>query len=148
MNPHLLTGLLVLPLFGMILLLCLPRTWERALKIVGVGTMLLEFALSLQLLAGDYSTAAYQFVERYPWIITSTVRIHYHLGVDGISLWLVLLTTLLTPIALHASWSSVNTKVKEYAIAFLLLQVGMLRRIGNVDSAGDDPDRASAGPAC
>ena len=48
MNPHLLTGLLVLPLFGMILLLCLPRTWERALKIVGVGTMLLEFALSEQ----------------------------------------------------------------------------------------------------
>ena len=126
MNPHLLTGLLVLPLFGMILLLCLPRTWERALKIVGVGTMLLEFALSLQLLAGDYSTAAYQFVERYPWIITSTVRIHYHLGVDGISLWLVLLTTFISPIALYASWSTITTRIKEYAFAFLLLELAML----------------------
>ncbi len=59
-----------------------------------------------------------------PWV--ESVGISYKLGIDGISLWLVLLTTLLTPIALFASWTSITTKVKEYAIAFLLLQVGML----------------------
>lgn len=72
----------------------------------------------------DFSTGAYHFVEDTVWI--EALGVHYKLGIDGISLWLVMLTTLLTPIALYASWSSVETKVKEYALAFLVLQVGML----------------------
>ena len=86
--------------------------------------MAVEFLLSLQLLDGDFTTAAYQFEINVPWV--EAVGIHYHLGVDGISLWLVLLTTALTPVALFASWTSVSTKVKEYAVAFLMLQMGML----------------------
>src|SRR4029078_11634459 len=66
----------------------------------------------------------YLFVENVPWI--ESFGIHYKVGVDGISLWMVLLTTLLTPIALSVSWNSVETKVKEFAFAFLLLEVGML----------------------
>ena len=71
-----------------------------------------------------FATAGYQLVEQAPWI--ESFGISYKLGVDGISLWLVILTTLLTPIALDVSWNSVNTKVKEFAFAFLLLEVGML----------------------
>lgn len=72
----------------------------------------------------SFSTAGYRFVEDVAWI--ESFGISYKLGVDGISIWLILLTTLLTPISLDVSWNSVNTKVKEYAFAFLLLQVGML----------------------
>ncbi|MCA9857211.1 MAG: NADH-quinone oxidoreductase subunit M, partial [Dehalococcoidia bacterium] len=71
-----------------------------------------------------FTNAGYHFVEDHPWI--ESFGIGYKLGLDGISLWLVILTTLLTPIALDVSWNSVSTKVKEFAIAFLLLEVGML----------------------
>ncbi len=71
-----------------------------------------------------FTSAGYHFVEDVSWI--ETFGIHYKLGLDGISLWLILLTTLLTPLALDVSWNSVTTKVKEYAFAFLMLEVGML----------------------
>jgi NADH-quinone oxidoreductase subunit M len=72
----------------------------------------------------SFATAGYRFVEDVPWI--ETFGIHYKVGIDGISLWLVILTTLLTPLALDVSWNSVSTKVKEFAFAFLLLEVGMI----------------------
>ncbi len=71
-----------------------------------------------------FASASYQLLEQAPWI--ESFGISYKVGVDGISLWLVILTTLLTPIALDVSWNSVKTKVKEYAFAFLMLEVGML----------------------
>ncbi|MGE0787998.1 MAG: NuoM family protein [Sandaracinaceae bacterium] len=71
-----------------------------------------------------FAQSGYRFVEDVTWI--ETFGIHYKLGLDGISLWLVLLTTLLAPLALDASWNSINTKVKEFAFSFLLLEVGML----------------------
>ncbi|MCA9609954.1 MAG: hypothetical protein KC619_30365, partial [Myxococcales bacterium] len=72
----------------------------------------------------SFGTAGYRLVEDSVWI--ETFGIHYKLGLDGISLWLVILTTLLTPLALDVSWNSVSTKVKEFAISFLMLEVGML----------------------
>ena len=72
----------------------------------------------------SFATAGYRFTEDFAWI--ESFGIHYKLGVDGISLWLIILTTLLTPLALDVSWNSVNTKVKEFAFSFLLLQVGMI----------------------
>ena len=71
-----------------------------------------------------FSTAGFRLVEDVAWI--ETFGIHYKLGIDGISLWLVMLTTLLTPLALDVSWNSVNMKVKEFAFSFLMLEVGML----------------------
>ena len=82
------------------------------------------------LATADYAQAnaagrvGYQFLEDSVWV--ESLGIHYKLGIDGISLWLVLLTTLLSPIALYASWTSIDTKIKEYAASFLLLEVGML----------------------
>jgi NADH-quinone oxidoreductase subunit M len=72
----------------------------------------------------DGSTAAMQFVEKYPWI--PTLDVSYHIGIDGISLLLVVLTTFLTPIALLASWESIQTKLKGYVALMLLLEVGTL----------------------
>jgi NADH-quinone oxidoreductase subunit M len=121
---RLLTLLLFVPLFGALVIMFTPRQWLNAIRRVSIGFMLIELFLSTWLLDGDYSTAAYQFVEDAEWIPAFGIR--YQLGVDGISLWLVMLTTLLTPIALWVSWGSISTKIKEYAVAFLLLEVGMI----------------------
>ena len=124
MSQHLLSYLLFLPLIGAIVIASMPRQWSNAIRRTSVGFMVAEFFLSLQLFTADFTTAAMQFEMNVPWI--ESVGIHYHVGVDGISLWLVMLTTALTPIALFASWTSVDSKLKEYAVAFLLLEVGML----------------------
>ncbi len=122
---HLLSLLLLVPALGAFVVLFLPRQWHQTIRIVSIGTMLIELVLSAYfLLQGDYSTGAFQFVESVPWV--ESFGIAYKVGVDGISLWLVLLTTLLTPISLFASFQSIDTKLKEYAFSFLLLEVGML----------------------
>jgi NADH-quinone oxidoreductase subunit M len=121
---HLLTALLAIPAFGAFVISFLPRQWHRSIRNVSLAVMLLELGVSLRLLQGDFSTAAFQFVENVPWV--EALGISYKVGIDGISLWLVLLTTLLSPIALFASWSSIDTKLKEYALSFLLLELGML----------------------
>lgn len=119
-----LTALLLIPALGVLAIALMKRTWETGIREFSVAVACAEFLASVRLLGANYSEAGYRFVEDVPWI--ESFGISYKLGIDGISLWLVLLTTLLTPIALYASWSSINTKVKEYAISFLLLEVGML----------------------
>jgi NADH-quinone oxidoreductase subunit M len=123
-EERLLTTLLVVPSVGALSMLFTPRQWPNVIRRLSVGILLIELALSLALLWGDYTTAAYQFVEHDVWV--ESLGISYKVGVDGISLWLILLTTLLTPVALFASWTGIDTKLKEYALGFLLLQVGML----------------------
>ena len=121
---NLLTWLIVLPLFGAIALLFWPRQWVNGLRGISVAVMVGELVLSFWLLEADYGVAGYHFVEQVPWI--ESFGISYKVGVDGISLWLILLTTLLTPIALYASWLSIDTKIKEFAISFLLLEAAMV----------------------
>lgn len=120
----LLSLLLAIPLFGALVIMFIPRQWVNGIRRISLGFMLVELFVSTWLLDGDFTTSAYRFVEDREWIPTFGIR--YQLGVDGISLWLILLTTLLTPIALWVSWGSIQTKIKEYAVAFLLLQVGMI----------------------
>ena len=84
-----------------------------------------NFFLSLWLLLNfDKSTAEFQFLEKVEWI--PQFGISYNLGVDGISLLFILLTTLLTPICIVASWENIRHKVKEYMISFLILESFMI----------------------
>jgi NADH-quinone oxidoreductase subunit M len=124
LGEHLVTTLLVVPTLGAFVILFTPRQWPNFIRRFSVGAMLLEFAISLGLLFGDFSGGEYRFVEQAAWV--ESVGISYKVGVDGISLWLVLLTTLLTPISLFVSWTGISTKLKEYALGFLLLETGML----------------------
>ena len=124
MTEHLLSLLVWFPLFAALVVLFAPRQSVRFIRIFTVLAMLAELGLSMLLLGGNYSTPHYQFVEQA--VLVEQVGITYTVGIDGISLWLVLLTTLLSPIATFASWTSINTKVKEYAFSFLLLETGML----------------------
>ena len=122
LSENLLTLLLVVPFLGALTLLFMPRQWPNAIRRTSMAFLGLNFLFSLLLLpevveltqsvlsrfegvqslaAADYAQAGYHFVVDVPWI--ETVGIAFKLGVDGISLWLVLLTTLLTPIALNLS---------------------------------------------
>ena len=122
-----LTAVTFFPLVGVLALLLINKERNDLIRWVAVGTALLTFVFSLVMLAQfDPSYPGLQLVVRAPWIeIGSTWRIDYHLGLDGLSVLLVLLTTLLTPIAMFASWTAIEERVKEYMIFFLLLEVGM-----------------------
>jgi len=118
-----------LPLVGAVAILLIR---DRSAEIVGgnaryaaLFASLFTFVLSLVLwVQFDRSTADFQFVENKAWI--QSLNISYHLGVDGISLLFVLLSTLLTPICIVASWDAIKTRVKEYMIAFLVLETLMI----------------------
>src|SRR5215813_8162303 len=121
----LLSSVLFLPLLGAIVLAGFPRERANALRWGALVVMLVTFAVSLLLyLWFDSTLPGMQLSERAPWI--GSVGISYHIGVDGISLPLVLLTTFLSPIALLGAWQSITAKVKEFAICMLVLETAML----------------------
>jgi len=124
-QSYLLTVLTFLPAAGMLALLLLrseDHVWIPRLALV---TALAEFAISLLLLLGfDANRGGYQFEELHTWI--PQPPIHYHLGVDGISVFLVLLTTLLTPLSILASWNSIREHQKGFYITLLVLETGVV----------------------
>jgi NADH-quinone oxidoreductase subunit M len=99
----------------------------RNARNIALSTSIIVFLLSLLLWIGfDPNTSAFQFVERAQWIRIGGFAINYHMGIDGISLFFVLLSTLLTVLCVAASWTSVHSQVKEYMIAFLVLETMMV----------------------
>jgi NADH-quinone oxidoreductase subunit M len=123
-----LTLILLAPLVGALVIAFLPRHRHDLIRYVALGVALLAFVLSLALLASfdpaATGTGGFTFVESVPWI--PAFGIEYTVGIDGISLVLVVLTTLLTWISILASFRPINERVKEYMISFLILEVGML----------------------
>ncbi len=116
---------IIFPLFAAFLLAFLPRGNERAIKFFALAAVIVEFAVSLVLLAGfNAGSSAMQFVEQYSWL--PQFGISYHIGVDGISIWLVILTTFLMVIAIPASFQGIRERLKEYYIFFLILESAML----------------------
>jgi NADH-quinone oxidoreductase subunit M len=125
---NLLTLLIAVPLVGALLVLLVPgRDEERAplIRQLGLGVSLVVFALTLVVWSRFDSTSAdFQFVEKVAWI--PAFGIDYHLGLDGISLWLVVLTGFLTPIALLCSWESIEKKTKAFVFFVLALEAFMI----------------------
>ena len=117
-----------LPLLGAAFILFIRGEEEvvaRNARFVALWTSLITFALSLLIWFGfERGTAEFQFVERVDWL--PDFNIGYHMGVDGISMPFVLLSTLLTPLCVLASWDAIKTRVKEYMIAFLVLETLMV----------------------
>jgi NADH-quinone oxidoreductase subunit M len=99
----------------------------RNARNIALSTSVIVFLLSLVLWVDfDPSTAAFQFVENARWIKIGGFEINYHMGIDGISLFFVLLSTLLTVLCVVASWVSIHTQVREYMISFLVLETLMV----------------------
>ncbi|OGN87062.1 MAG: hypothetical protein A2X23_11780 [Chloroflexi bacterium GWC2_73_18] len=113
------------PLLGAVLIAFIPRGHVRLIRYGALAASLAAFALSLAALADfDPGASGFQFVEQWDWIPAFGIR--YKLGIDGISLALVVLTTLLTWISILASFGPIRERVKEYMISFLVLEVGMI----------------------
>jgi NADH-quinone oxidoreductase subunit M len=123
---NLLTILLIIPAVGAVVVLLLPRTNLAAIRLTALAFSLAAFLWSIPLLTGfDEAAPGMQFVQNVPWIQAGGFRIFYHIGIDGISLFLVLLTTVLMPLAILGSWS-VEKNLKPYMALMLLLETGML----------------------
>lgn len=121
---------LFLPLAGFLILLFMPKTAARAGALV---ISLLIFAVSLGLI-GPYwfaNAQGYAFSTNVSWISSPPIR--YHVGLDGLSLWLVLLTTLLTPIAVLVSWKSIDHRTREFYAFLILLEFGLIGVFVSVD---------------
>ena len=126
-DPYLLSLVAFFPILGVLVILLLPGDRPNPIRWTAVVAAAITFLLSLAMLTrfqpGDPNL---QLVVRLPWIRVAGWEIEYHLGVDGLSLLLVLLTTFLTPIALVSAWTAVEERVKEFMVFFLLLEIGMV----------------------
>ncbi len=115
------------PLLGVLVILFLDREQKNAARWVALVTSLVTFAISIWVLVQfDRGDPELQLVIDLPWIQVAGWNISYHMGVDGLSILLVLLTTFLTPISILSTWTAVEERVKEFMIFFLLLEVGMV----------------------
>jgi NADH-quinone oxidoreductase subunit M len=119
-----------LPLVGVFFIL-IARGEEavvaRNARFIALWTSLIVFALSIVLWAEfDPNTAAFQFVEHARWITLGGFTISYHLGIDGISLFFILLSTLLTLVSIVSAWEIIQVQVKEFMIMFLVLETFMV----------------------
>src|SRR3954470_14083727 len=127
MQQYLLTILILLPTVGAVALVAhgLVSKRETDYRWVALAFSVATFLLSLLLLGDGGGTAdGFRFVQNVPWI--NTINARYHIGVDGISLWLVLLTTLLMPISILSSWTSVTKRTLSYYVFLLLLESAMI----------------------
>src|SRR5262245_4622214 len=129
MNGYLLTSVTLLPLVGAIALLLMGRgekTNENSLKWTALLFSLATFIISLALPIGFNKAGNLQFETNVEWINAFKLGIRYHVAVDGLSLWLVILTTLLVPLALMSSWNSIHKRLREFLISMLALETGMI----------------------
>ena len=124
LDRYILTLVTFVPAAGAALLLLFPRR-HRDIRVFALVISLLTFVLSLHLPAHfRRGVAGFQFDQNVPWI--SSPNIHYHMGIDGISMWLVVLTTFLTPLCVLISWKSVHDRVKEFFILLLVLETALI----------------------
>ena len=127
MNFPLLTLLTFFPLVGVLVLLFIPGEKKSVLRWTALVTSLVVFVISLVVLAQfKASDVNLQLVDRADWITVAGWNIQYYLGLDGLSILLVLLTAFLTPISILSTWTAVEERVKDFMIFFLMLEVGMM----------------------
>src|SRR5256886_4131210 len=127
MQSHLLTILILLPVIGaatMVAYSFTPGARESHHRWIALGFTTLSFVVSLLLIQGANGNSAFRLEENYSWITSIGAR--FHLGIDGISLWLVLLTTLLMPISILSSWTAITKRQLTYYILMLLLESAMI----------------------
>ena len=131
LSPIILTLVTFMPLAGGLLLMLLPRR-DRDIRIFALVISLLTFVLSLHLpfyfLRGQTD---FQYQVDKAWV--STPNIHYHMGIDGFSMWLVVLTTFLTPLCVLISWKSIRERVKEFFILLLILETALIGVFTSLD---------------
>ena len=115
------------PLLGVLIILFMKSEHKNAIRWVALLTSLVTFGISIAALVQfDPANPDLQLVVKAPWIQIADWTVYFYMGVDGLSILLVLLTTFLTPISILSTWTAVEDRVKDFMIFFLLLEVGML----------------------
>ena len=130
-HPHLLSWTIAIPILGALAVMFTPRQSHKVLQWLALSVMAIELVACLMLLKLDAKETGYWLEESAVWI--APLGIKYHVGVDGISLWLIVLTGVITPIALFVSFGSVTHRIKDYCFAFLLLQGAMIGSLVALD---------------
>lgn len=128
--PHLLDFIVFLPIFGGVAVMFMPRQSPKFLRGFTLTVLVLDLLISLFLLSGPMDRG-WHYQHIVPWVPSLGIR--YHVALDGISLWLVLLTTFTTPIAAYVSFGSLRKRVKDLCVAFLILQGAMLGAFVSLD---------------
>jgi len=131
---NLLTLVIFLPLLGALALALVPRDEVGQHKVLALCVSLATFAASLGLWAGFQSVPGapeFQFVQQAPWL--PSLGIGYHVGLDGVALLLLLLTTILTPVVILSSWNAVAERVKEFLLSILILETAMIGTFAALD---------------
>src|SRR5215212_7323682 len=127
-NANLLTVLILLPTIGAVLLLGNQMFWkqEAQLKWITLGITIVNFLVSLLLLSKSAVASAngFFFEQNVPWI--KAINTNYHVGVDGLSVWLVILTTFIMPIAVLSTWHAVEKRSTAFYVFLLLLESAMI----------------------
>ncbi len=135
MNAPLLTYITFLPLLGILLILFISQRSESGKDVIrslALVTSIVVFLVSLRIyFAFDPNVAGFQLVEKHPWI--PSYGIGYFMGIDGLSLWLVLLTTFLTPLTILSTWNAISDRVKEFQVLMLLLETAMIGAFVSLD---------------
>ena len=131
-NWPILSSIIFLPLFGSIILLFIKPNSENNIKLsslwISIGTFILTLLLWFKF---DSNIVGYQFIEKKQWF--SNFNFYYHIGIDGISLLLIILTTFLTPLCILSSWHNIKNRIKEYMIAFLILETLLIGMFSSID---------------
>jgi NADH-quinone oxidoreductase subunit M len=131
LSSIILTLVTFLPLVGGVLLMLFPRR-DRDIRIFALVISLLTFAASLHLpVHFQRSHTDFQYQIDLQWV--TTPNIHYHMGIDGISMWLVVLTTFLTPLCVLISWTSIHERAKEFFILLLILETALIGVFTSLD---------------
>ncbi|MCX7797495.1 MAG: NADH-quinone oxidoreductase subunit M [Melioribacter sp.] len=124
-NNFMLTYLLIVPIIGSLVILFFNENEKKLVRWIGLVFSLITFIISLFVYyLFDSTKTDFQLIHKVLWI--KSLNISYHVGIDGISLILVLLTTFITPLTLLSTWNSINDKVKMFTFSMLLLEAGMI----------------------
>ena len=131
LDSSILSLVTLIPLAGALLLILFPRR-DRDIRLFALVVSLLDFVISLHLpVYFRRGMLGFQYEVNHPWI--PNPNIHYHMGVDGISMWLVVLTTFLTPLCVLISWKSIHDRVKEFFILLLVLETALIGVFTSLD---------------
>ncbi len=136
MTDHLLSLMTFFPLVGMLIILFLPREADRLIKTVTLIITIIVFFISLPLAFDDVfvNSSAMHYTEFANWIsVGQYFQMNYNVGIDGISLWLVMLTTFIMPIAILSTWHAIDKNTKGFMALALLLETGMLGAFISLD---------------
>lgn len=131
-NAHILSFIIFLPLAGAAAVLVLPARWTTVIRLTSLGFALAALALAAALFGRVVGTGEFEIVERAPWI--PALNVQYHLGVDGVAAALMLMTALLVPVAILASWREIERSVKAFHLLILVLATGMLGVFAALDA--------------